>query len=69
MGTTAQKLSKVLETKNLIKTALIERGIPVADEDAFGSYANKLNELPTMYISNALPDNAKDGDYCILINP
>lgn len=45
MGTTAQKLHKVLETKNLIKAALIEKGVDIAEGDSFASYADKIGDI------------------------
>lgn len=42
MGTIAEKLAYVKETKALIKSALIEKGQTVADTDTFRSYADKV---------------------------
>lgn len=40
--TTRTKLDYLAETKSLIKSALIEKGQEVADEDTFRSYADKI---------------------------
>lgn len=47
MGTTIDKLNKVLETKNNIKSAIINKGIEVNDSDTFASYAEKIGEITT----------------------
>ena len=39
MGTTAEKLNKLLQTKNDIKSAIQTTGVTVLDEDTFASYA------------------------------
>ena len=43
MGTTAEKLSLVLNTKNDIKAALIERGQAVGDK--FSTYADAIRAI------------------------
>ena len=42
MGTTADKLNKVLETKAAIKDAIVAKGVTVADTDTFASYPAKI---------------------------
>ena len=42
MGTTAEKLQKVLDTKNDIKAAIRETGTTVLDEETFASYPDKI---------------------------
>ena len=42
MGTTAEKLQKVLDTKNDIKAAIRETGITVLDDETFASYPDKI---------------------------
>lgn len=44
MGTTAEKLQKVLNTKNDIKAAIRETGTTVLDDDTFASYPDKIRE-------------------------
>lgn len=45
MGTTAEKLSYLNETKQAIKQSLINKGATVADSDSFRSYATKIDNL------------------------
>lgn len=42
MGTTADKLNKLLDTKAAIKAAIKGKGQSVSDSDTFASYANKI---------------------------
>lgn len=45
MSTIADKLNKVLETKNAIKQSITNKGVIVSDTDTFASYAVKINEI------------------------
>lgn len=45
MGTTAEKLKRVLATKNAIREAIRAKGGEVFDEDSFYSYAEKIEAL------------------------
>ena len=45
MGTTADKLNKLLATKVGIKSAIIEKGQAVYDSDTFASYENKIRAI------------------------
>ena len=45
MSTTADKLNKLLETKQAIKTAIINKGVKVSESDTFRSYADKINNI------------------------
>ena len=45
MGTTAEKLYKILDSKEEIKQALIAKGINITDETTFAEYAEKINEI------------------------
>ena len=47
MGTTADKLNKLLETKTAIKEALVAKGVSVAETDTFSSYADKIASIET----------------------
>ena len=47
MGTTAEKLSYLNETKQAIKTAIQDKGVAVADGDTFRSYADKITAIDT----------------------
>lgn len=45
MGTTADKLARLNETKALLKTRLTEKGIDVASENNFYNLADKVGEI------------------------
>lgn len=47
MGTTAEKLQYLNETKGMIKTAIIDKGVEITDTDTFRSYVDKIEEIPT----------------------
>ena len=46
MGTIAEKLSYLNDTKIAIKNAIVNKGVAVADTDTFRSYADKINSIP-----------------------
>ena len=45
MGTTADKLNKIIATKSDIKNAIIEKGVDVSDSDVFSSYGDKIRNI------------------------
>ena len=47
MGTIADKLNKILSTKEAIKQAIISKGVSVSDTDTFADYANKIESITT----------------------
>lgn len=47
MGTIADKIEYLNETKTAIKNALINKGATISDTDTFRSYADKINILET----------------------
>lgn len=47
MGTTADKLNKLLNTKADIKAAIVEKGQSVAASDRFSSYGDKIRAIDT----------------------
>lgn len=47
MNTTTDKLNKLLETKEAIKTAIKAKNVAVADSDPFSVYPLKINEIST----------------------
>lgn len=47
MNTTTDKLNKLLETKEAIKTAIIGKNVAVADSDPFSVYASKIESIST----------------------
>jgi len=46
MSTIKQKLEYLEETKELIRQAIIDKGILVSLEDTFREYADKINSIP-----------------------
>ena len=54
MGTVADKLNYLQGTKEAIKSALIEKGVSVADSDTFRSYADKISGIKTTEMEDAL---------------
>ena len=47
MGTPDKKLDYLIQTKNKIKQAIIDKGVTVTDTDTFRSYADKIAEIQT----------------------
>lgn len=45
MGTTAEKLNHLKQTKQEIKTAIKNKGVDIEDTDTFRSYANKIDDI------------------------
>lgn len=45
MGTTAEKLEYLAQTKADIKQAIINKGTPIANTDTFRSYAEKISAI------------------------
>ena len=45
MGQTADKLNYFLQTKSLIKQAIIDKGVDVSESDTFRSYAEKIGQI------------------------
>ena len=45
MNTTTDKLNKLLQTKEAIKTAIKAKNVPVADSDPFSSYSSKIESI------------------------
>ena len=45
MGTTADKLNKLITTKSAIKEAIQNKGVTVTDTDTFASYADKISSI------------------------
>ena len=58
MGTLIDKLTHLKSVKEAIKTAIINKGINVSDEDTFSSYADKINGIkPIDYAISAIMPN------------
>ena len=47
MGTTVEKLNKVLETKEAIRTAINSKGGTLTESDTFASYSSAIDSLPS----------------------
>ena len=47
MGTTADKLNKLLNTKQEIKQAIVDKGVEVGDDTKFSDYPAKINAIQT----------------------
>ena len=75
MGTIADKLQYLKETKNLIKQAIIEQGVEVAESDTFRSYAQKVKSIgggsstpyqkPSDWLTIPTMDGTKDEIYIL----
>ena len=52
MGKTADKLNKLIETKESIKTAITNKGVEISDTDTFSSYASKIDSISSGSGSN-----------------
>lgn len=61
---TADKLRKLLETKNKLKQALINKGVDVADTDSFDSYVNKIESVS----GSTFPDMLTKGLYLMNVS-
>lgn len=55
MATLVEKLSHLAQTKQEIKKAIIDKGIVIAPEDTYRSYADKIRQIPSgdIYIEGA----------------
>ena len=82
MGTTVEKLEYMLDTKSMIKDAIISKGVEVTEDDTFRSYVNKIEEIPTNIVEevvtsskygatmdNFLGDVDENGTYIAPSNP
>lgn len=71
MGTTAQKLNKIIETKEAIRTAINNKGGTLTTTDTFASYPTAIDNLPSgggvnplqYIIDNHNGDNQPSGEY------
>ena len=70
MGTTADKLNKILTTKQAIKQAIVDKGVDVSDDTVFADYPSKIGEISTgsyyEALWNAITNN--DTDYYYLFS-
>lgn len=68
MGTTADKLNKLLQTKQTIKQAIIDKGVDVADDTKFADYPSKITAIESggsyyETLWNAITNNNTDYSY------
>ena len=54
MGTTVEKLNKVLETKEAIRTAINNKGGTLTESDTFSSYSTAIDNIQTGSKENPL---------------
>lgn len=47
LNTIEKKIERLMETKNDIKTAIINKGVTIEDTDTFNSYAEKIDSIST----------------------
>lgn len=64
MGTTVEKLTKVLETKEAIRTAINSKGGTLTETDTFASYPSAIDSLSggSDWLKELL-DKTKDASY------
>ena len=55
MGTTAEKLQKILKTKNAIKQSIINKGGNIDDNTVFSEYASAIDNLSIILAVSSLP--------------
>ena len=63
MGTTVEKLNKVLETKEAIRTAINSKGGILTETDTFASYPNAIDSLPSGGGLKTVLDATKSAKY------
>lgn len=67
MGTTAEKLAYLADTKNAIKDAIVSKGTDVPDGTTFRQYANLIASISTglsdsdLALANATPEDVTAG--------
>ena len=57
------KMQYLSDTKDLIKQAIINKGVEVLDTDTFRSYADKIAEIPTGSVTPEIPSGFTKYDY------
>ena len=70
MGTTAEKLNKLLTTKQAIKQAIVDKGVDIDDKTVFADYPSKITSIPMVGVDpiyetlwNACTNNNTDYSY------
>lgn len=60
MGTTADKLNKLIETKSAIRQAIIDKGGEVSEDTIFADYPARIKAIEHDFFYNALTKNGTD---------
>lgn len=69
MGTTAEKLQKILDTKSALKTAINAKGGTITDTTLFSDYATQVNNLPTLtYWDGTYEESDGESGYTLTLN-
>lgn len=55
MGTTTEKLQKILDTKNAIKQSIINKGGNIDNTTPFSQYSNAIDNLSIILAVSSLP--------------
>lgn len=65
MGTVADKLNKLIETKEAIKTSIQNKGVEVLDTDPFASYPEKIDSISgdVSEYFNVSPSETSSGNF------
>lgn len=69
MGTTADKLSYLSNTKDAIKSAISAKGVSVSESDTFRSYADKISSIASGMQSLGGGDISSTGTYLSILIP
>ena len=67
MGTLANKLQYLKDTKDAIMNAIIEKGVEITSSDTFRSYADKIKDIVTGG-GDCITCNINYGGYNTVIN-
>lgn len=57
MGTLADKLQYLKDTKDAIMNAIIEKGVEITSSDTFRSYADKISQISGSKATNVITEN------------
>lgn len=62
MGTIADKLNKLLDTKSSIRNAIASKGIEIPENTLFSNYASKISQIPTGPLYEIIPITIEGSD-------
>ena len=68
MGTLADKLQYLKETKDAIMNAIIEKGVAITSSDTFRSYADKIAQITGGGSGGGILCNINYGGYTTIID-